>query len=329
MKFSPLPVRNGLNAVRVVLPQHADAPTQTDGTAAPHRSPRPAAARWPTVASYLYERFPDQAEQTRAKIEAREVVLISGDPITTTTPYQVGLAVWFYRDPLPEPVVPFECKVLHRDENLLVVDKPHFLATLPRGAFVTQSAVVRLRQQFDLPDLTPVHRLDRVTAGVLVFTVRPQVRGAYQLLFQRRQVAKQYAAIAAIDAALELPRVHRTRIEKKRGELRAREVEGPANTETLIHLDARVAGSDAAGRPLGRYHLEPHTGKTHQLRLHLAGLGIPIVNDDLYPEVTRDSLTDYTRPLQLLARRLEFVDPLSGRPTVFESGLRLDGDVPA
>lgn len=281
---APLPVRDGLNPTRLRLPR--------PGT-------------WATALEYLLERFPSDHTRLREKVAAREVVDEHGTPITEATPYRPHGFVYLYRDPPIEPRVPFEIDILHRDEDLLVVDKPHFLASTPRGAYVVESALVRLRRDLDLPELTPAHRLDRITAGVLLFTVRQEARRAYQSLFDERRVAKEYEALAPHDPALTLPRTVRSRIIKERGVLQASEVPGTPNAESRIALlDVRDG--------IGRYRLLPRTGKTHQLRLHMSSLGIPILGDNFYPRFYDVAPDDYSTPLQLLARSIEFDDPLTG-----------------
>ncbi|WP_300581941.1 pseudouridine synthase [Mycobacterium sp.] len=227
------------------------------------------------------------------------------------TPRPKGSRTGGYRHrELPDEVpVPFDIPVIYRDDDIVVVDKPHFLATMPRGCHVTQSAVVRLRRELGLPELSPAHRLDRLTAGVLLFTVRRELRGAYQMLFARRRVHKTYLARAAADPAIELPCLVRSRIVKRRGWLQAVEEPGEPNAETLVELVA----------PDGLYRLTPRTGRTHQLRVHMASLGLPIQGDPLYPNVIDVAPDDFTMPLQLLAHTLEFADPLTGEPRRFVS----------
>jgi len=219
-----------------------------------------------------------------------------------------GTHVYLYRE-LPEEVtVPFDVPILYRDDDLVVVDKPHFLATMPRGKHVAQTALVRLRRDLDLPELSPAHRLDRLTAGVLLFATRREVRGAYQTLFARGEVRKAYLARAAVNPDIELPTVLRSRIIKRRGHLQADEEPGEPNAETLIeHVND------------GLYRLSPRTGRTHQLRVHMSSLGLPIIGDTLYPDVTDVAPDDFSRPLQLLAHSIEFDDPVSGRPRRFVS----------
>lgn len=305
----PLPVRDGLNPTRLVLPHDAAS-----------------TARYATAVRYLLERFPHDADRLREKLAAGEVVTGEGVVVDDATPYEPRGFLYLYRDPpTDEPDVPAldELEVLHRDDDLLVVDKPHLVATMPRGRWVTRTVLVHLRATLDLPELVPAHRLDRPTAGVLVLTVRPEVRGAYQTAFQDRAVRKVYEAVAPLPAAGSALEARldggatttvRSRIVKHRGVVRAQEEAGEPNAESRVTL---VARDDARG--LGLYRLEPHTGKTHQLRLHMASLGLPLLHDPFWPELREDAPDDPERPLQLLARSLAFVDPFGGEHREFRS----------
>jgi tRNA pseudouridine32 synthase/23S rRNA pseudouridine746 synthase len=267
---------------------------------------------------HLVERLPRlPAERIDAMLAERRFVGSDG-PIAPDAAYEPAAYVWFHRDLPVEAPVPFPIEVVHRDDELLVVDKPHFMATIPRGQHILETALVRLRREHDLPDLSPAHRLDRMTAGLLMFVVRREHRGAYQTLFRDRRVHKTYEALARHDPALELPRTVRSRIVKERGVITAQEVEGPVNAETLVELLEHHDGT-------GRYRLTPTTGRTHQLRLHMSSLGIPIVGDDFYPVLTERALDDFTTPLQLLAATLEFTDPVTGEPRRFRSRRTLTG----
>ncbi|KAA8886609.1 pseudouridylate synthase [Nocardia colli] len=287
----PLPKRHGLDPARLRLPEDGD---------------------WATIRDHLVERLP-RVDPTRIDELLREGGIVDLDgPIAPDTPYAPGSAVWFHRDLPIETPVPFDITIVHRDEDLLVVDKPHFLATIPRGQHILQTALVRLRRELDLPDLIPAHRLDRVTAGLVLFIINPARRGAYQTMFHKRTVRKEYEAIAPVDPELTLPRVVRSRIVKEKHVLAAQEVEGEPNAETSIELLEQRDG-------LGRYRLRPLTGRTHQLRLHMNGLGVPILGDDFYPVITDKPVDDFTRPLQLLAASLEFTDPISHEPRRFDT----------
>jgi tRNA pseudouridine32 synthase/23S rRNA pseudouridine746 synthase len=245
----------------------------------------------------------------RAKILAGEVVDAYGALVDEATVLPAGSSVYLYRELPDEVPVPFDVPVLYRDPDIVVVDKPHFLATMPRGRHVAQTALVRLRRELGLPELSPAHRLDRLTAGVLLFATRREVRGAYQTLFARGLVSKTYLARAAVDPALVLPRVMRSRIVKRRGRLQAVCEPGVPNAETLVELTS----------PDGLYRLTPRTGRTHQLRVHMASLGIPIEGDPLYPNVIDVASDDFSTPLRLLAQRIEFTDPVIGLRREFVS----------
>jgi tRNA pseudouridine32 synthase / 23S rRNA pseudouridine746 synthase len=249
-----------------------------------------------------------------AKAIAGEVVDQHGAVLDPGTVLPAGASVYFYRDFRDEVPVPFDIPVLYQDDGIVVVDKPHFLATMPRGRHVAQTALVRLRRELGLPELSPAHRLDRLTAGVLLFTARRELRGAYQTMFARGAVHKTYLATAAVNPDLALPRVVRSRIIKRRGHLQAVEEPGAPNAETLVELVS----------PDGSYRLTPCTGRTHQLRVQMASLGIPIYGDPLYPKVIDVSDDDFSQPLQLLAQRIEFEDPLTGSRRRFVSSRRLD-----
>ncbi|CAM5632093.1 Pseudouridylate synthase OS=Streptomyces griseorubiginosus OX=67304 GN=AQJ54_27070 PE=4 SV=1 [Streptomyces griseorubiginosus] len=258
-------------------------------------------------------RLAAQVEIIDGMLEAGQIVDVAGGPVTRDTAYVPGMFVWFHRELPAEERVPFPIDVVYRDEHLVVADKPHFLATTPRGSHVAETALARLRRELAIPTLGAAHRLDRLTAGLVMFTVRPEERGTYQSLFRDRRVAKEYEAVAPYDPALALPRTVRSRIVKERGVLTAQEVEGEPNAVTLIELQ-EIRGERA------RYRLTPGTGQTHQLRVHMSALGVPILGDPLYPVIT-DPLApgDFRRPLQLLARALEFTDPVTGREHRFVS----------
>jgi len=251
----------------------------------------------------------------RAKVLAGEVVDADGGVVDASAVLPTGASVYLYRDLPHEISVPFDIPVLHRDADIVVVDKPHFLATMPRGRHVAQTALVRLRRELELPELSPAHRLDRLTAGVLLFTTRRELRGAYQTLFARGLVSKTYLARAAVDPDLTLPRVVRSRVIKRRGHLQAVCEPGVPNAETLVELLS----------PDGLYRLTPRTGRTHQLRVQMALMRVPITGDPLYPNIIDVAVDDFSTPLQLLAQRIEFDDPLTGRRREFISRRGLSG----
>lgn len=342
---SPLPVRDGVNATRLRLPLSGS---------------------WETVHDYVLETFGhiDHGGIT-ARFDAGEVVDAEGRPVTTATPLGEVEFLWYYRSVTEEAPLPVTEEILHEDEHLIAVDKPHFLPTTPAGRYVQESLLVRLRRRLNLPDLVPIHRLDRGTAGVVLLSKQPSTRGAYQLLFENRQVAKSYECVSALppgadprELAARFPVTVRSRITKTKGVVvservpygvadsgrrpheRALPAKGRRRTQTVpgANSSSRVellgsgpapagttaAGTVAAERPvLGLFRLTPHTGKTHQLRIHMAMLGLGILHDRFYPVLHDDAPDDFGRPLQLLARTLSFSDPITGSERTFTSRRRL------
>jgi len=296
MPVSPLPQRHGLDAARYRLPE---------------------SDQWVTVREHLYARL---TRIDNARIDemfaAGRYVDERGVPLAPDAPYRAGQVMWFHRDLPDEVPVPFDIDVLYRDERIVVVDKPHFLATIPRGQHIVHTALVRLRDELGLPELAPAHRLDRSTAGVLMFTAQRQWRGRYQNLFRDRRAGKAYLAVAPALDPTGLPAVVRSHIVKTRGLLRAQELDQPPNSESRIELLGATGD-------LGLYRLIPRTGRTHQLRLHMARLGAPIVDDPFYPELRDVDRDDFSAPLQLLAAELSFEDPIDGTARRFVSRRRL------
>ncbi len=297
---SPLPQRHGLDAAWLRTPGSDQADI----------------SRWATMREFLMERLPARAPVAEM-LDTGEFVDQAARAWSGDEAFRPHAFVWFHRPLAPETPVPFPIRVLGINECFVVVDKPHFVATTPRGAHVTESALVKLRVSLDLPELAPAHRLDRLTAGVLVFTTRRDVRGAYAGVFQSGNAHKAYEALAPFDPALEFPRTITGRIEKRRDSLQAEVVPGEPNAETFVEL-VEVRGRHA------RYRLTPATGKTHQLRVQMAALGLPIVGDSLYPTVVDVDPGDFTNPLQLVARRLWFTDPIDQTLRDYESTFALE-----
>jgi len=272
---------------------------------------------WRTVLDCLCARFPAIAREVWIDRFARGRVLdASGAPLAVDARYRLGAEIRYFREVVDEAAIPFQETVLHVDAHLVVADKPHFLPVTPAGGYVRETLLARLVQRLGNPDLTPLHRIDRDTAGLVLFSANPATRDAYQALFRHRRIHKRYEAIAPALPGLAFPLVHASRLEAGEPFFRMREVEGAANSETRIDVIERVGAS-------WRYALEPVTGRKHQLRVHMAALGAPILNDRLYPQLMPAADDDYARSLKLLARALVFVDPISGVERCFESGLRL------
>ncbi|WP_148713802.1 pseudouridine synthase [Chitinolyticbacter meiyuanensis] len=291
---APLPVVNGVNPSFINLPP---------------------GGQWPTVLAFLVERFPMVGEaELRRRLQAGELVDDSGVAFNVTTPYRPKARLWYYRQVPTERVIPFEETILYQDRYLVVADKPHFLTCVPAGNHLYETLLSRLRYKLAMPQLTPIHRLDRETAGIMLFCADPASRGAYQQLFATREVQKEYEAIAPYRADLALPLRLANRLEEDpANRFQMITVAGEVNAITDISLIERRGN-------WARYRLQPATGKKHQLRAHLGSLGIGIANDPWYPvltSITKDD--DFSRPLQLLARAISFTDPVSGEPRYFRS----------
>ena len=285
--------------------------------------PTPAAHApgWVTVLDFLQERLPALSRQTwRQRLQDGQVLDEHGQAVTPDAAYVGGVRLYYWRHLEQEPVVPHAVRIVFADEHLLVADKPHFLPVTPGGRYVQQSLLVRLKRETGIDALSPIHRIDRETAGLVVLSVRAQDRNAYQTLFRERAVDKVYEAIAPASDTHRFPQRRCSRIEEDpTAFFRMREVEGEPNSDTLIeHIETH--------RGWARYRLQPVTGKRHQLRVHMQGLGLPLAGDQFYPQVLRgpDEDEDFSDPLRLLARTLAFPDPITGQSRRFESTLQLD-----
>lgn len=277
---------------------------------------------WSTVLDCLCSRFPNIDRATWLdRIHRGRVLNAQDKPLSADEPYQAGLQVRYFREVPEEVSIPFQEQVLYVDEHLVVVDKPHFLPVQPAGRYVNETLLGRLSRYFNSTDLTPLHRIDRLTAGLVLFSCNPATRGAYQALFRERRMAKTYEALAPALPKLAFPQTVRSRIVSATEPFfLMEEVAGQANSETYIEvLEQR--------QTLWRYLLKPITGRKHQLRVQMAGLGAGICHDPFYPQLQarqeRES-DDYGRPLKLLAQKLAFTDPLTGVPRSFCSQLQLE-----
>jgi len=269
---------------------------------------------WPTIVEFLVARFPAITRDAwMARIEANDVVDEHGVPVTAQRRYQAPLRVYYYRTLDAEVRIPFDEQVLFRDDQLVVVDKPPFLPVTPTGKYLQESLLVRLKRKLALDDLVPLHRIDRSTAGLVLFSVRPETRGAYQAMFPERRIAKHYEAVVPWQPGVSsVPGTYRSRLVDDEHFMRMKEEAGAPNSETRI-----VVKEAAHGHAL--LDLSPVTGRKHQLRVHCMALGMPIVNDPIYPTLLPPDSDDFDKPLQLLAKSVAFQDPVSGELRSFTS----------
>lgn len=275
---------------------------------------------WTTLMDFLAERYPRVDSATWSKRMAKGQVLDeTGLRLNSESAYRIGACISYYREVDGEKPIPFSERVIYQDEHILAADKPHFLPVIPSGRFLHETLLTRLRKQEELADLVPIHRLDRETAGVVLFSLNPETRRFYTSLFEAREIRKVYEALAPASSniqGLHFPLTRRSRIVRGEPFFRMKETTGEPNSETYVEV-----GEHRDSVTL--YRLLPTTGKKHQLRVHLSALGIPIINDTLYPLRTAREEDDFSKPLKLLAKSISFRDPLSGQEHYFESSARL------
>jgi tRNA pseudouridine32 synthase/23S rRNA pseudouridine746 synthase len=269
--------------------------------------------KWSCLLEFLVIHFSDVPKDTwLSRFERREVVDLDGKILTPDSPCLRGMCLFYYREVENEAHIPFAEQILYRDEHILVADKPHFLPVTPGGQFLHETLLVRLKKKLHCDVLTPIHRLDRETAGVIIFSCNEKSRGAYQRLFQQRSIKKNYEALAAPRPDLSFPLIRRSRIIEAERFFVMREADGEPNSETLISVLRKQENA-------WLYALQPVSGRKHQLRVHMAALGMPILNDTFYPYAQPPQAADFTKPLKLLARSIGFQDPLSGEYRSFSS----------
>ena len=272
---------------------------------------------WLLLIDFLVQRFPAVTPSVWcSRLASGAVVDEFGGVLSVTSRYRVGAKIFYYRDLPAEITIPFEEKIVFQDAYLVVADKPHFLPVTPAGRYVQQTLLVRLKRRLGIDTLAPIHRIDRETAGLVLFSIQPNTRAAYQAMFRARTVQKNYEAIAINRPDLVLPMVVRNRLVDAESFMKMRIVDGEPNAETRIAL-VKTEGE------LARYSLQPATGQRHQLRVQMEALGMPILNDQIYPhhlpEIKAGEVPDFSKPLQLLAKFLSFTDPVTGRQRMFES----------
>ena len=291
-------MRHGVTASKVYLPVLDPAPK--------------------SLYAFLISEFPHiSADVWQSRFQDGLILNHEAQVLSLDQPYLANQHIYYYRFLAHEISVPFQHEILFEDEHLLVVDKPHFLTISPSGKYVQETLLVRLKNQTGIADLSPIHRLDRETAGIVLFSKHVASRGAYQQLFADKKIQKTYHAIAAYTDALDFPKQVKLRMEKGEPFYTMQVVDGIPNSETAIELLEH-------NTTWAKYLLTPITGKQHQLRVHLNWLGLPIRYDPFYPQVEHKADDDFSQPLQLLAKSIAFVDPFTQESRYFESKLELN-----
>ncbi|MFT5137175.1 MAG: tRNA pseudouridine32 synthase/23S rRNA pseudouridine746 synthase [Oceanicoccus sp.] len=308
-KQSPLPMRHGVSASRVWLPKVGDCKNGSEKY-----------ADWETILDFLLDRFPFISDDIfKQRMSRGQVVSQTGEAISPVTPYQAEIHVFYYREIPYEPKIPFRETILFKDDHIIVVDKPHFIPVTPTGRFVRECLLSRLKHHYQNEDISPIHRLDRETAGVILYSCNVKARGAYQSLFEKRLVKKTYEAIAPI-VERNFPYTRRSHIMSSGNPffIMREEKDAQVNAETRMNI-IETKGN------LARYELEPVTGRQHQLRVHMMSIGCPIINDSFYPKLLPNKGEDYSNPLQLLAKSIQFIDPFTAEQRIFKSERLLHG----
>ena len=296
LHLHPLPTVEGIGPSRVRIP----------------------AGPWKNILEYLEERFPKvQSATWISRMRKGEVVDEHGIPLGAESPCRKGTFIFYYRTLEHETTIPFEEGILYQDDHILVADKPHFLPVMPSGRFLRETLLVRLKKKLKLEHLVPLHRIDRETAGIVMFSCNPETRRNYASLFTNHEVRKVYEALASTLPGGHFPIIRRSCLVKGEPFFRMKEVDGMPNSETSVDVVENMGA-------ITLYRLTPVTGRQHQLRVHCAALGIPIINDTLYPEIQPRKEDDFFSPLQLLAKSITLRDPLTGQDRCFESTRKLE-----
>lgn len=291
-EFTP-PMINGVSASKVYLPQIQPQPF--------------------TVYAYLCAQFLHiNAGEWLQRFQDQLIYDQTGKILTTDSRYIPNSHVFYYRFLAHETHVPFQHKILFENEQFIAVDKPHFLTMSPTGQYVQETLLVRLKKQTGNENLSPIHRLDRETAGVVLFSKNHETRGLYQQIFAERKVQKTYYAIAPFNKDILFPQQINLRMEKGEPFYTMKVVAGITNSKTDISI---ITHNDH----WAKYLLKPQTGKQHQLRVHLNHLGLAIKNDSFYPKIAHKLEDDFSAPLQLLAKQIEFQDPINHEDFLFTS----------
>lgn len=273
---------------------------------------------YPSILGFLHARFPRVPHAVwEQRILDGKVLDDQRNPITIDTAYRPRKRIFYFREVEQERAIPFVEQIIFQNDELLVACKPHFLPVIPGGPYVAECLLNRLRKRTRNDDLVPIHRIDRETAGIVLFSANRNTRGLYNELFLQGRVEKMYHAVAECPHPIEQAEwTVENRIVTGEPWFRMRTAPGETNARSIIRLVELKQG-------MARFLLQPVTGKTHQLRLHMSGLGFGILNDRYYPDLQPEQADDFAAPLQLIAKRVKFRDPVSGKPMEFISERQL------
>ncbi|HSV46263.1 MAG TPA: pseudouridine synthase [Ramlibacter sp.] len=294
-----LPVRDGVGPSQVALP----------------------AGRWASMLDFLVERFPAiPAAEWCARMAVGHVVDAAGRGVTPQQPYVAHGKLYYYRTVANEAPNAAQACILFEDELLVVADKPHFLPVTPSGNYLQETLLVRLRRKLGIDGLAPLHRIDRETAGVVLFAKQRATCADYSALFVERKIAKIYQAIAPRDASLQFPLTRASTLVASDQFMQVREAPEDACREPNAHTEIELLETRGTH---ARYRLRPLSGKRHQLRVHMAALGLPILGDRIYPSLLPQGTDKLDNPLRLLAQSIAFRDPVTGEQRCFTSRQQL------
>jgi tRNA pseudouridine32 synthase/23S rRNA pseudouridine746 synthase len=290
--------------------------TNSEGISA-SRVHLPATQTYLNLLQFFVAQFPHvEQEEWIARFDEGLISTVDGIILSANHPYLPNTHVEYFRRLPREPDIPFEEEILYQDQHIVVADKPHFLPVTPSGLYLHQTLLNRVKKKTGIHTLSPIHRIDRDTAGIVIFSINPGERSIYQNLFRDRAVKKVYEAIAPFSEKLvdQLPIKYQSRVQESVHFLQMCETDGEPNTDTYVELIELA-------KPWAKYRLMPGSGKKHQLRCHMNALGVPIRHDQIYPVLTpyQKFDLDFSKPLQLLAKSLTFIDPILNETRIFTS----------
>ncbi|MFC4638809.1 RluA family pseudouridine synthase [Deinococcus hohokamensis] len=263
-----------------------------------------------SVLDFLAARYRHSSVDTWAQRLARGEVEVDGRTVQGPELLRPGQTLKWHRPPWQEEAAPLHFDLLHEDEALLAVHKPSGLPTLPGGGFLEHTLLALVRARF--PGASPLHRLGRGTSGAVLFARTGQAGAALSRAWREGQVRKVYRALACgvapqdkVEITTPIGPVPHSRL----GAVYAASLAGKASRSLATVAERRTDST--------LYDVEIFTGRPHQIRIHLASVGQPLVGDPLYGPGGQplSNLPGLPGDLGywLHAHTLAFVHPLSGQ----------------